>query len=153
MSAAQTVLIVDDEAPIADLLDTILKGAGYRCLKANSGHEAVELVKRESPDLVILDINMPGMDGFQTCEMLRESPENCSLPIVMLTGRGDESTIVKALERGADGYIIKPFNQKELLHTLQQLLGKAKEGTLPSQYYFKNIKPKQEGASGESALS
>ena len=136
------ILVADDEESIVKLLDLTLTASGFSVFKTYSGHEAIETVAREHPDLVFLDISMPGMNGYEACEMLRKSPENGSLPIVMLTGKGGDSDIVQALEHGADGYVIKPFVEKELLNTIESLLGKAKAGKLPSQFYFEKMKPK-----------
>lgn len=131
------ILIADDDAQIQSLLSKILISGGFHCAQASSGDEAVEAVKRDRPDLLLLDITMPGYNGFEVCENLRKNPEHAGMAIVMLTGRDKESDIVKALEAGADDYVAKPFSQQALLIKIQNLLEKAKSGDLPSQHYFK----------------
>ncbi|MGH7197677.1 MAG: response regulator transcription factor [Candidatus Omnitrophota bacterium] len=131
------ILVADDDAQIRGLVARVLGGDGFHCLQATSGDEAIEAVKKERPDLLLLDISMPGCNGFEVCQALRKNPENSRMAIVMLTGRDKESDIVKALESGADDYVGKPFNQTELLSKINKLLEKAKTGLLPSQHYFK----------------
>jgi DNA-binding response OmpR family regulator len=129
------ILVVDDEPNIAELLEIDLDSAGYEVIIAYNGKEALERVKEIRPDLILLDVMMPELNGFQTCEILRKDEDNISIPIIMLTAQDDESEISKALELGADDYAIKPVKKNELFKKIEKLLFKTKTGKLPSQYY------------------
>ncbi|MDP2702195.1 MAG: response regulator, partial [Candidatus Rokubacteria bacterium] len=109
------VLIVEDEPDIRELVVHHLKREGYLVSAASSGEEALRQVQAAPPDLVLLDLMMPAMDGLEVCRRLRQDPVTASLPIVMLTAKGDEVDRVLGLEIGADDYIVKPFSPKELL--------------------------------------
>ena len=110
---AQKILIVDDEKAIVDILEFNLKKEGYETLKAYDGREALRIGREENPDLILLDIMLPYMDGFEVCKTLREGGNN--VPIIMLTAREEETDKVFGLESGADDYITKPFSMRELL--------------------------------------
>jgi DNA-binding response OmpR family regulator len=135
MNEKAKILIVDDEREFTELMETILNSEGFNVAKAFDGPEALSLIKEESPDIVLLDIGMPVIDGFKVCEMLRREPTNAKLPILMLTGLNTESDIVQALQAGADDYIAKPFETSELLVKVKKLLGEARLGKLPSSYH------------------
>jgi DNA-binding response OmpR family regulator len=117
------ILVADDDPDLLDLVSYALGQGGYLVVKARSGTEALAGFDAETPDLVILDINMPGATGFEVCASLRERG---STPIIMLTARGDEQDLVKALEMGADDYLTKPFSPKTLLARIKALLRRAK---------------------------
>ncbi len=136
MDEKQKILIVDDEAGVLTLLESVLTSSGFQVLKASDGSVAVSIVGKEHPALVLLDLNMPNLNGFETCRALRKDPQNHNLPIVILTGKNTESDIVHALDSGADDYINKPFDQGELIKKINHLLAKAKTGKLPSQQFF-----------------
>jgi two-component system KDP operon response regulator KdpE len=106
------ILVVDDEPQVRRALRTILTGHGCTVIEVRDGEEAVEEMKADSPDLILLDINMPGMDGFETCRKIRETSD---VPIIMVTVRGNEKDKVLALDAGADDYLVKPFGTQELL--------------------------------------
>ena len=108
---APTVLIVDDEAQIIDLAELYLRNEGFHVRRATSGPEAMAALREAPPDLVILDIMLPGMDGW---EITRQIRNESSLPIIMLTARGDPIDRVVGLELGADDYVVKPFHGREL---------------------------------------
>ena len=107
------VLIVDDEKAIVDILEFNLLRDGYETLKAYDGPEGLRMAREENPDLVLLDVMLPGMDGFEVCRTLRS--EGNDVPIVMITAREEETDKVFGLENGADDYVTKPFSMRELL--------------------------------------
>ena len=107
------ILIVDDEKAIVDILEFNLQRDGYETLKAYDGPEGLRMAREENPDLVLLDVMLPGMDGFEVCRTLRA--EGNDVPIVMITAREEETDKVFGLENGADDYVTKPFSMRELL--------------------------------------
>ena len=116
------ILVADDDRDLRDLVGFTLTQAGYLVIKAPDGAAAIRSVAEEAPDLVILDINMPGASGFQVCETVRRSSR---APIMMLTVRGEEEDLVRALELGADDYLTKPFSPRTLLARAKALLRRA----------------------------
>ena len=123
------VLVADDDADLRDLIAFTLTQSGYLVLKAGDGPSAVRRFEEESPDLVVLDINMPGLSGFQVCEAIRERSR---IPVMMLTVRGEEEDLVRALGLGADDYLTKPFSPRTLLARIKALLRRAgMENTAP----------------------
>ena len=111
----KTILIIDDEEPIRVLLKLTLQSAGYdSVLEASNGEDGLALAMRYKPDLILLDLMLPGMDGLSVCRRLKSSPDTRMIPIIMLTAKSDESDIVIGLEMGANDYITKPFNRKVL---------------------------------------
>jgi phosphate regulon transcriptional regulator PhoB len=120
------VLIVEDEPDIRELVVHHLKREGYQVSAASSGEEALRQVQAAPPDLVLLDLMMPAMDGLEVCRRLRQDPATVSLPIVMLTAKGDEVDRVLGLEIGADDYIVKPFSPKELLARVRAVLRRSR---------------------------
>ena len=120
------VLIVEDEPDIRELVVHHLKREGYQVSAAGSGEEALRQVRTAPPDLVLLDLMMPAMDGLEVCRRLRQDPTTAALPIVMLTAKGDEVDRVLGLEIGADDYIVKPFSPKELLARVRAVLRRSR---------------------------
>jgi len=128
------VLIVEDEPDIRELVVHHLKREGYQVSAASSGEEALRQVQAAPPDLVLLDLMMPAMDGLEVCRRLRQDPATAMLPIVMLTAKGDEVDRVLGLEIGADDYVVKPFSPKELLARVRAVLRRSRPapGAAPS---------------------
>jgi two-component system response regulator ResD len=116
------VLVVDDEPTIRDVVVRYLERDGFATLEAADGDRARELVERESPDLVVLDLMLPGTDGLELCRWIRS---RSSLPVIMLTARGEESDRIVGLELGADDYVTKPFSPRELAARVRTVLRRA----------------------------
>ncbi|HLF94460.1 MAG TPA: response regulator transcription factor [Planctomycetota bacterium] len=122
---AQTVLIIDDEPELLKLLDYNLTKSGYLAISAKDGPGGLEMARKHAPDLVILDVMMPGMDGWEVCKKLRQDPATASIPLIMLTAKAEEADRVLGLELGADDYLTKPFGVRELLARVKALLRRA----------------------------
>jgi DNA-binding response OmpR family regulator len=124
------VLAVDDDRDLLELIGFALTQAGFLVVKAADGPSAVRMFDAEAPDLVVLDVNMPGASGFQVCEAIRA---RSNVPVMMLTVRNEEEDLVRALELGADDYLTKPFSPKTLLARIRALLRRAgMESAAPS---------------------
>ena len=116
------ILMVDDEKDIVDLVAYNLEKEGYETLKALDGEKALQLVRTKAPDLVVLDLMLPGIQGLEVCKRIRKDPETAFIPIIMLTAKGAEIDKIVGLEVGADDYITKPFSVKELLARIKAVL-------------------------------
>lgn len=125
----ERILIVDDEPRFVRLIEANLQTEGYGILKARNGKEAIEQTVAEKPDLVLLDVMMPELDGFQACARIREFS---NVPIIMLTAKGEEDQRIKGLDLGADDYIVKPFSAGELLARVRSVLRRAQNNALDS---------------------
>ncbi|MEX1119703.1 MAG: response regulator [Terrimicrobiaceae bacterium] len=117
-----TILVVEDEADVVDLLRYNLNKNGFEVLIARSGLEGIELATAHRPDLVLLDIMLPGMNGYEVCKKLRNTAETATMAIVMLTAKGETGERVKGLEFGVDDYVTKPFSPKELILRIRAVL-------------------------------
>jgi len=115
------VLVVDDDQALSEMLGIVLRAEGYEALFCDDGSKAQGIFKETKPDLVLLDLMLPGIDGIEVCKRIRSES---GVPIVMLTARGDTLDIVKGLESGADDYIVKPFKPKELVARIKARLRK-----------------------------
>ncbi len=122
---ARKILVVDDEPVLVETIDYNLKQAGYQVITVADGASALEAARRETPDLIILDIMLPEMDGLEVCRQLRRESNTATTPIMMLTAKGDEIDKVVGLEVGADDYVTKPFGRRELLARVRALLRRA----------------------------
>jgi two-component system alkaline phosphatase synthesis response regulator PhoP len=123
----EKILVVEDEKDIVKMLDYNLKKEGFRTLSARDGEDALDLLNRERPDLVILDLMLPGMDGLEVCKTLKNNTKTASIPIIMLTAKSQESDKVIGLELGADDYVTKPFSPRELIARIKAVLRRIKE--------------------------
>jgi phosphate regulon transcriptional regulator PhoB len=121
------ILVVDDEADLRELVSYNLKKEGFAVTTADDGEQALEAISLERPDLVVLDLMLPGIQGVELCRMLRERDETSSLPIIMLTARTEEVDRVLGLEMGADDYITKPFSPRELVARVKAVLRRSGE--------------------------
>lgn len=122
MSQRQRILVVDDEPEILDVTQTVLTGAGFEVVTACSGGQALAEVGRGPFDLVLLDVNMPGMDGWETLRLLRADERPRLPPVVMFSVKGELTDKVRSLQEGATGYITKPFVVDELVARIQRVL-------------------------------
>ncbi len=130
---AKTILVIDDEDELLKLLDYNLTKAGYLALSAKDGPAGLSMARRHAPDLVILDVMMPGMDGWEVCKALRKEPATAAVPILMLTAKAEEADRVLGLELGADDYVVKPFGVREVLARVKALLRRSEAGSEPSE--------------------
>ncbi len=119
----QKILLVDDETRMLDLLALYLKPKGYQCIKMNSAFEAIHFLETDQADLILLDVMMPEMNGWEACMEIRK---NWDIPIIMLTARGEKIDVVKGLKIGADDYITKPFDEEELMARIEAILRRKK---------------------------
>jgi two-component system alkaline phosphatase synthesis response regulator PhoP len=127
---SKTILVVDDESKIVDICRDYLSAAGFKVITAADGTRGLSLARNEKPDLVVLDLMMPGMDGLDVCRQLRREG---TMPIVMLTARVEESDKLIGLELGADDYITKPFSPRELVARVRTVLRRAEGSASPAE--------------------
>jgi two-component system alkaline phosphatase synthesis response regulator PhoP len=116
------ILVVEDEADIIEIIAYNLSREGFRVLSSRNGEEALDLARSQEPDLVLLDLMLPGMDGIEVCRQLKDEPRGAELPIIMVTAKGEESDVVLGLGVGADDYIVKPFSPRELVARVKAVL-------------------------------
>ncbi len=121
------VLIIDDEVDIVALVRYHLEKEGIQCLEGTDGSSALRLVREHRPDLLVLDLMLPGLDGLEICRQLRRDSATARLPIIMLTAKAEEVDRVVGLEMGADDYVVKPFSPRELLARVKAILRRAQE--------------------------
>ena len=129
----QTILIVDDEPDAIELIDFNLRAAGFRTAAAMSGDEALKQAREILPDLIVLDLMLPEVDGLEVCKILRRNPATADVPIVMLTAKASELDRILGLELGADDYVTKPFSPRELVLRIKRLLRSGVGGEEPQE--------------------
>jgi DNA-binding response OmpR family regulator len=122
MERKQQVLIVDDEQHILQMLDINVRSHGYISICADSGEQALKLVHERLPDVILLDVMMPGMDGIEVCRRLKNDPQTRRIPVIMVSARSEETDRIAGLQGGADDYVTKPFNLQELFLRIQAAL-------------------------------
>jgi len=116
------ILIVDDDQDAREILNRLLASEGYECLTADGGERCLEVARAEPVDVILLDVMMPGMDGIQVCDELRNDPKLRSIPVILLTARDDISTRAQGMERGVSEYLTKPVNKRELFTRVKSQL-------------------------------
>ena len=121
------ILVVDDEKDILELIRYNLVKNGYQVMTALSGEDALRLVHQNPPDLVILDLMLPGIDGLDVCRGLKADPQTAGIPVIMVTAKGEEADIVTGLELGAHDYVCKPFSPKVLIARIRACLRRSRE--------------------------
>jgi DNA-binding response OmpR family regulator len=124
---AKEILIVDDEPSVVAPIQFLMQQQGYKVMVAERGEDALDLIYQYKPDLVLLDIMLPGIDGYEVCEIIRLNPDFRDVKIIFLTAKGRESEIAKGLALGADAYISKPFSNTTLVARVKELLEKTYE--------------------------
>lgn len=139
MNKKQKLLVVEDEDDIRELIAFNLEMNNMEVFKAKNGEEAIEIAEREYPDIIILDVMLPGIDGFEVCRYLKKNVATRDVPIIMLTARAEDTDVVKGLEIGADDYITKPFSPRILIARVHAAMRRKNEtGTEPAaQRHFK----------------
>jgi len=134
----EKILIVEDDKDIIKILEYNLKKEGFRVLDARDGEDALDLAVREHPDLIILDLMLPGVDGLEVCKSLKKEGKTSLIPVIMLTAKGQESDKVIGLELGADDYITKPFSPRELIARIKAVLRRATDKDKPPEIFVAN---------------
>ena len=121
MADTQKILVVDDDEHILRSLSQYLELEEFNVLSASNGQDALNIFEREKPDMLVLDVMMPGMDGFQVLEKIRGNPETAKVPVLMLTARDQHSDIMRGYQMGATSYLVKPFNLDELVDAIREV--------------------------------
>jgi two-component system phosphate regulon response regulator PhoB len=125
----ELILVVDDESDFREIVQHVLERGGYRVVTASDGQEGLKLFAEQEPDLVVLDGNLPDLDGYEVCRRLRATPAGKTVPILMCTVRSALTTVSAAFEVGATGYVLKPFEMEELLESVGAALKAARPGS------------------------
>ena len=123
----EKVLIIEDEKDIVKMLDYNLRKEGFRIFSANNGEDGLDMARRENPDLILLDLMLPEMDGLDVCKAVKNDAKTTHIPIIILTAKAQESDKVVGLELGADDYVTKPFSPRELIARIKAVLRRLKE--------------------------
>ncbi len=130
--AKTKILIVEDDPDISELIHFNLEKAGYQTLRAEDGEQALGLAQKHQPDLILLDLLLPGLNGLEVCRRLKRDPALQRIPIMMVTAKGEEMDRVVGLELGADDYVVKPFSIREIILRIQKLLDRREKQGTPS---------------------
>lgn len=139
--AKKKILIVEDEADILSLIEWHLQSEGYDTITARDGNKGLSIAVSEHPDLILLDIMLPGMNGLEVCKSLKKNSKTAALPIVMLTAKGEEVDRIVGFELGADDYIVKPFSPRELILRIRAIFRRSeREMTEPSRIIYHDLK-------------
>ena len=125
--AKEKILIIEDEKAIVRMLDYNLKKEGFRALSANNGEDGLDMARKEHPDLILLDLMLPEMDGLEVCKAIKNDTKTAHIPIIILTAKAQETDKIVGLELGADDYMTKPFSPRELIARIRAVLRRAKE--------------------------
>ncbi len=131
--AKAKILIIEDEKDIIELVRYNLEREGYHVISAASGEEALEIISKETPELVLLDLMLPGIDGLETCRIIKQDPKSSKIPIIFLTAKSEEADVVVGLQLGADDYITKPFSPKVLNARIKAVMRRLSEKAMPDQ--------------------
>lgn len=123
----ERILIIEDEKDIVRMLEYNLKKEGFETLSARNGEDGFAIARKENPDLILLDLMLPGMDGLETCKAVKNEAKTALIPIIMVTAKAQESDKIVGLELGADDYMTKPFSPRELIARIKAVLRRAKE--------------------------
>jgi DNA-binding response OmpR family regulator len=118
------IVIAEDEPDIRDLITFTLRFAGYEVIAGSNGEEGYELTKREKPDLVLMDVRMPRLTGYEACKRIKADPDLAHIPVIFLSAKGQESEISSGLEAGAEEYLLKPFAPDQLTEQIRSVLAK-----------------------------
>ncbi|MGL4730462.1 MAG: response regulator transcription factor [Clostridium sp.] len=137
--ADKRILVVDDEEHIVELIKFNLEKEGCNVTTANNGTEALKIAKEKQPDLILLDLMLPGIDGLEVCRRVRKDGEISEIPIIMITAKGEEIDKILGLELGADDYITKPFSVRELVARVKAILRRTGNKKEVSDFIFENI--------------
>jgi DNA-binding response OmpR family regulator len=128
MESVRTVLVVDDEPTVRDIVSQYLTRDGFRVVTTGDGRAVMDMVEQESPDLIVLDVMLPGMSGLELCRAIRARR---AIPVILLTARGEETDRIVGLEIGADDYVTKPFSPRELVARVRAVLRRSADGAAP----------------------
>jgi two-component system, OmpR family, phosphate regulon response regulator PhoB len=131
-STMSKILIVEDDPDIRELLRFNLEKAGYNLYLAEDGEKALTLARKHSPDIILLDLMLPGMDGLEVCRTLKKDPELQRIPVMMVTAKGEEMDRVVGLELGADDYVVKPFSLREVVLRIRKVLDRREKQAAPA---------------------
>ncbi|MFP4034533.1 MAG: response regulator [Desulfovermiculus sp.] len=122
MAERSSVLIIEDDPDILNLLSFTIQNQGYRAVQSRQGEEGLKMARTQQPDIILLDLMLPGMDGVAVCKDLKSRIETANIPVIMLTAKGEENDRILGLETGADDYVVKPFSPRELMLRLEAVL-------------------------------
>ncbi len=126
------VMVVDDETGALTLIGIMLERGGFEVLKARDAYTALDLLKEQTPDLIILDVMMPGMNGIELCRRIRATPQTSEVPVLILSARGDQESIEEGLDAGANDYLSKPILHHDLITKLRDMLNNSVPGIEPT---------------------